>query len=344
MLGLNRKIWVIFQGVACGLMLAGSFSSYAAAPQLLRTCVSDPAGQQGPLYQAVKELELNTLKWGVQLDRQLYADEGDALDNFRRGVCDAIFLTSLQARQFVPFAGSVDAVGGLSNYEQVTDLVRLLTQPKVEALLSQGDYEVAGIVPLGAAYVTVNDRRINSVEGLAGKRIAVLSWDSSQAEMAKMLGAIPVQASVRDYFMRFNSGEVDMMVSPAVAFQPLELHKGLGKKGAIYQFPLINLTASFLIRKSKVPAELEFGHKMRLYLAEKINTTIAGLKKLEQDIPSYYWMVLDPEASRRYQILMREVRLLLTHDGVYDVRMMRILKRIRCKQEPLNEECRLKDE
>lgn len=326
-------------GISFGLV-----SSQAIAVQSVRTCVSDPAGQQGPLYQTVVELELTARKWGVQLERQLYVNEEDALNHFNAGNCDAIFLTSLQARPFVPFAGSIDAVGGLRNYEQVAELIRLLANPKVEPLLSQGDFEAAGVIPLGGAYVMVNDRRINSVENLAGKRIAVLEWDSSQTEMARILGTIPVKATVRDYFMRFNTGEVDMMVSPAVAFQPLELHKGLGKKGGIYQFPLINLTATLLIRKSKVNQAELFAQKMRQHIALNIDGIIASLKKLEQEIPSYYWMVMEPEANSRYQILMREVRLLLAHNGVYDRRMMRVLKRIRCKQEPNHEECRLKDE
>ena len=40
-----------------------------------------------------------------------------------------------------------------------------------------GRYEVAGIIPFGTAYPVVNDRKINTVEALAGKRIASFDYD-----------------------------------------------------------------------------------------------------------------------------------------------------------------------
>lgn len=310
----------------------------------VRTCVFDPAGQQGPLFLMARDLALEARKWGVLLELQAFLDENVATESFRVGDCDAAFISSLRTRQFVKFAGSMDAIGGLMNYAQVEDFVRLLANPRMGKLMVDGDYEVAGVIPLGAAYVMVNDRAIDSVEAVAGKKIAVLDWDQSQAELVRALGARPVLSDIRDYFGKFNNGQVDVIACPAIAFRPLELHKGLGKKGAIYHFPLVNVTASFVLRRSRLPAGTDIGQRARDYTAARVGDTVAAVQQMEQEIPRHYWMALPTGDQQRYLAMMREARLLLTRDGVYDPRMMSLLKRIRCKHEPGNAECSLPDE
>ncbi len=308
------------------------------------TCVFDPAGQQGPIYLMARDQALEARKWGMVLDLRAFTDETVAADSFKAGDCDAAVISSLRARQFVKFAGSVDAIGGLMAYPQVEDFVRLLANPKVGRLMIEGDYEVGGIVPLGAAYVMVNDRTIDSVEAAAGKKIAVLDWDRSQAELVRALGARPVASDIRDYFGKFNNGQVDVIACPAIAFKPLELHRGLGSKGAIYHFPLVNVTASFVLRRSRMPAGRDIGQLARDYAASRVASAVAAIQQMEREIPSHYWMALEPGDQKRYLIMMREARLLLTREGIYDTRMMSLLKRIRCKHEPGNAECTLPDE
>ena len=42
--------------------------------------------------------------------------------------------------------------------------------------------------------------------------------------------------------------------------------------------------------------------------------------------------------------MLREARLKLTQDGIYDPAMMNLMKKVRCRHEPSNEECSLFDE
>ncbi|MFX4729001.1 putative solute-binding protein, partial [Acinetobacter baumannii] len=84
-----------------------------------------------------------------------------------------------------------------------------------------GKFEVVGIAPLGAAYVMVRDRAINSVETAAGKKVAVLEWDRSQAKMVQQMGAQPVASDITNFASKFNNGQVDIIAAPAVAFKPL---------------------------------------------------------------------------------------------------------------------------
>ena len=45
-----------------------------------------------------------------------------------------------------------------------------------------------------------------------------------------------------------------------------------------------------------------------------------------------------------YLKIMREARIQMTKEGYYDKDMMRILKKVRCSQDPKNFECSLNDE
>jgi ABC-type phosphate/phosphonate transport system substrate-binding protein len=50
-------------------------------------------------------------------------------------------------------------------------------------------YEVAGIAPLSSAFIFVRDKSINSIEKAAGKKFAVLSYDSAQKILVQRVGA-----------------------------------------------------------------------------------------------------------------------------------------------------------
>ena len=61
-------------------------------------------------------------------------------------------------------------------------------------------------------------------------------------------------------------------------------------------------------------------------------------------IPKKYWMILEPEHEKSYQEALTKARIALTKEGVYDVTMMKVLKKIRCKIEPNAPECSNNDE
>lgn len=343
-----RPLAALISSLMLLLLTSPALAADAAAPARpltkVKVCIFDPAGQQGPGYSMARDQALEARKWGMDMQLQVFTDERIASESFKVGQCDAVNMSSLRARQFVKFAGSIDSIGGLMTYQQVNDLIQLLASPKIGDLMVEGDYEVAGVIPLGAAYVMVNDRAINSVEKAAGKKVAVLDWDKSQAQLVQRMGAQPVASDISNFFGKFNNGQVDIIACPAIAYKPLELYKGIGTKGAIYRFPVVNVTGAFVIRRSKMPKEHDIGRLARQYIAAKVDMAFDAIKMAEKDIPANQWMDLSPADKDRYTKMMREARLMLTADGTYDPRMMKILKRIRCTRDPANYECALKDE
>jgi hypothetical protein len=173
-------------------------------------CIFDPVGRSGDVFALTRQY----LQGVEGLALRAYSDERLAMEDFKAGQCEGVAVSTFRARQFNAFTGSVDAFGGLSETAALRPLFDLLSHPSLAPALVQGDVEVAGMIPLGSLYVLVNDRRINSVARAAGRRVAVLDWDRSQARLVQGLAAQPVAADVSNYAQRFNNGQVDIIAAP----------------------------------------------------------------------------------------------------------------------------------
>lgn len=318
-------------------------------PLNVKVCIFDPVGNNGPAIQHAKDLVLQAKRWNVFLDIRPYTDERVAAEDFKAGQCDAVALSTFRAKQFNKFMGSFDAVGALQDYNQVRTAMNVLyTNPKVAPYMIEGPYQVGGIVPIGAVYVMVNDRSIDSIEKAAGKKVAVLDFDKSQAKMVQQLGAHPVPSDITNFSGKFNNGQVDIIAAPAIVFRPLELYRGMGEKGGIYRIPLVMMSGSVVFRRDKflqeVPDLDDKIQKIRNFAITYLDQAYALIDSVEKDIPERYWMDLTPEDRDKYFRMMREARLQLIQDGTYDPRMLGLLKKVRCKHSPASYECALKDE
>ena len=321
-------------------------------PLHISVCLFDILGKNGELYNRAKDLVLIARRWNVFTEIQVFTDERITAENFKAGQCDAAGISTLRARQFNQFIGSIDSVGAVPSYEHMRILLKTLLDPKLIPLSITEPYQIVGVLPVGALYVMVRDREINSIEKAAGKRIAVLDWDKSQAEMVQKLGAQPVASDISNFAGKFNNGQVDIIAAPAIAFRPLELYRGLGDKGAMYKFPLAQVTGSLVINRDRLRKKLpDLDQKMLSFrqvglqfMDQFLDELFKYIDKQEADIPAKYWMALKPEDETRYKAMMREARIQMTKDGYYDPRMMKVLKKIRCKIDPANAECALSDE
>lgn len=300
-------------------------------------CVFDPLGTQGPAFGIAKDFALVAKQWKIPLTLKAYTDERVVTEDFKAGQCDGIAVTTLRGRQFNHFVGSLDSVGAVPTNKHLRVALQALASPQMAPAMTTGQYEVIGIAPLGGAYIMVRDRAINSIEKAAGKKIAVLDYDKSQAKMAQQMGLQPVASDITSFAAKFNNGQVDIIAAPAIAYKPFEIYKGLGSTGAVYRFPLIQMTGMMIIRKDKWPADL--GAKARAYSLTQLDRAEALAKQAEDTIPANYWMELSAADKAKYVIMMRESRILLTQDGTYDPKMMKLLKKVRCKIDASAAEC-----
>jgi TRAP-type C4-dicarboxylate transport system substrate-binding protein len=286
--------------LAAGLALTAPAVVAAPAafekPLNMSFCVYDPVGTKGDAATRANDLALAARKWNVFTSIKVYTDERIAAEDFKAGQCDGVVVTSLRARQFNKFMGSIDAIGGIRNYNEMRALLKTLSSPKIAPLTISGPYQVVAAIPLGAAYVFVNDRSINSIEKAAGKKVAVLEWDKSQAKLVQQLGAQPVASDISNFAGKFNNGQVDVVVAPAVVFKPLELYRGLGDKGGIYRMPLVMMSGSVVFRRDKFLKEIpdldDKLQKIRNFAITYLDQAYALIDSVEKDIPAKYWLAL----------------------------------------------------
>ncbi|MFA9203066.1 MAG: putative solute-binding protein [Flavobacteriales bacterium] len=323
-------------------MAAATLAVSANNAQAQVVCVFDLLGTSGDVYTMMKDYALAANGWGAKVTLKPYTDERVASEDFKAGQCDAVALTGMRGRQFNSFVGSIDAIGAVPSNAAARAVMQLVSKPQLATDMVQNGYEVAGVTPMGSAYLFVNDRSINTLAKAAGKKIAVLDYDKAQARMVQRVGAQPVSADITTFGGMFNNGQVDIVGAPAIAFKPLELHKGLGAKGAIAKFPILQVTGNIIIRQNKFPAG--FGQKSREWVATQLPRALAMAEKTEKDIPAKYWMEIPANDQVGYIKLMREARIELTKEGFYNTKMMSLLKRVRCQQNPSSFECALKDE
>jgi hypothetical protein len=313
-----------------------------------KICIFDPVGAGGEGAQAAKDYNIAMGKFGVDLEAKIYMDERVAVEDFRTGQCDGVTATALRTRQFNALSASLDSVGASSivrngkvdmaaSFDVVRRFIQTLSAPKAASLMVVGEYEVAGILPLGAAYAFVNDRTINTLEKAAGKRVGAFDYDPAQAQLIQRIGARPVAVNVANFASMFNNGNVDVIAAPALVYKPFELYKGLGKKGGVGRFPLTILTYQLIIRADKFPKG--FGQHSREYVAARFEQVLPIIQRVEKDIPESMW--IDPPASDvdRYMVMMRQGRVVMADKGFYDKTGLKIIKKIRCSIQAEAPEC-----
>jgi Family of unknown function (DUF6091) len=335
----------IHWGVA--VLLSASMSSAALAANQ-RVCVYDPLGVSGELYRELTDFRIELSKIGANVELKTYTNEAIATEDFRSGQCDGLMATALRTRQFNATTAALDSPGAASilrngridmdaSFDVVRRFVGLLSSPKATSLVRQGDYEVAGILPLGAAYAFVNDRKIKTLKDAAGKRVAAFENDKSQAQLIQRVGAVPVSVNITNFSTMFNNGNVDVIIAPAIVYKPFELYKGLGKNGAVTKFPIAILTYQLVVRHASFPKE--FGQRSRSYFHKNFDRALSLVRRADNDIPEKYWVEPSPEENDAYTVMMRQGRVLMANKGYYDKPGLKLIKKIRCSIEPAAPEC-----
>ncbi|MCH8179967.1 MAG: hypothetical protein IIA02_09335 [Proteobacteria bacterium] len=316
-------------------------------------CVWDVAGKTGDVYAQATDYAIAMQKHGADIELKSYVDERVAIEDFRAGQCDGVVATAFRTRQFNQLAGSLDSIGSTTivkggkvdidaSYEVVRKVIQVFADPKASKLMVEGNFEVAGIFPLGAAYPMVRDRKMNSVEALSGKKIAAFDYDKAQGMMIQRIGAQPVSVDVTNIGPKFNNGFVDMVTLPAVAFKPFELYKGIGKTGGIGRLPILIPTVQMVVNKTKFPEG--FGEASRQYWLSKFDNALRLIKIAENGIPANLWEELPVDAVPKYVLMFRESRIEIAKQGLYNKQGLNIIKRARCSINPSDAECASKTE
>lgn len=329
---------IIISALSLSLLGLAPLAS-ADAPIKRSACVFDIAGASGDMYNLMKDYKTMAMGQGVDLSLKPYTDEKIAGEDFKAGVCDAVMMTGIRARNFNLYSGTLAAVGAIPDYQTLKVVLKVLSSgnKKINERLTTGPNEVAGIVPMGAAYLFVNDRSMNNINALSGKKISVMGYDPHEAMMAKIAGMSPVKSDITNFAGRFNNGSVDVCFAPIAAYDALELYKGLSPDGGIVRFVLGQLVAEVLIKTDRFPAG--FGQTSREWMFGQFDRAMKIIKNAEDAVDPKWWIDISDEDKKGYNELFRKSRIIIRDKGVYDADMTHLLFKIRCSIDGSRGEC-----
>jgi len=314
-----------------------STTSYASAQKTHYLCVFDPVGRNGDVYSMAKDIALDFLSLGVKLSLYPYSTESAAKADFRAGLCDAVALTGIHAREYNKFTSSIEAVGAISNYEDLWTVISTLAQQRVAPLFVEGGLEVAAIYPAGAMYVFLKDKNITAPEDFAGQRMITLHKDKISHAIANSLGAIAVNGDTTNFASKFKRGRVDVISAPAAVTEALELDKSMQPNGGVIDIPLWMLTLQVVIQPDKFPSG--FGQQSRELSLDYFDTVVNGIVKTAEKKLKDYWIVTDDQTKQQWEPIFAKLRADMAVEGEYDPRMLKLLKKLRCRSYPERDEC-----
>jgi hypothetical protein len=311
-------------------------------------CVWDILGKSGDVYNLVLDQSLHMAKLGMPFELRAYTDERVAVEDYRAGQCVGVVATGFRVRPFNAVTGSIDSMGSslvikagkvdmAASQEVLRRMITVFSSPQGAKLMREGTNEVAGILPVGAAYPMIRDRAVTKLDQLSGKRIGVFDQDKPQAMLIQQLGAQAVSVDVSNVGTKFNNGMVDMIHLPAITYKPFELSKGMGAQGTVVRVPAMFPTVQLLINADKLPAG--FGEASRQFWLAQFDRQTQNIQRAEAGIPAKVWSDVEPAVLAKYVGNLTEGRLMGAKQGLYAKRTLNLLKKARCAVSPENAEC-----
>lgn len=303
-------------------------------------CIFDPVGNSGDIVALFKDYQVNLPSWGNKVKLKAHTDEGIIVNELKSGACDGAVLTGLSARPFNKFAATVEAVGGTlgdDNMRQLLQVVLTMADKQANKYLKNSHYEVAAIIPAGAVYSFMRDKNHASINRQQGLKIAVLQGDEVSQSIVRSVGASTIMATTTSFAGQFNNGNVEIVYAPALAYEPLELYRGIGSKGGVLNLPLLQLTWQLIIRSDKFAPE--FGKKTRAYAALNFDPAFDLVNNSRAKIKPNMWIQPSTEQIKEYENLLQKSRIRLGNEGIYDTTMLKIMRKMRCQASPTRAEC-----
>lgn len=323
--------------IKAALMTASVFAATEAVAEKKTLCVFDPLGSAGDGFNVMKDYAIEMKGQGVDFELKPYTDEGVAMGDFLSKKCNAVAATDLRTRQYNKFSGTVSAVGALPSYKELKKVLKTLARPKAAKYMDDKKFSIMGIFPMGAGYLFVNDRSIDTVGELAGKRIATLDYQKDAIHMVNHVKSTVVPSDITNFGGKFNNGSADICYAPALGYNAYELYRGLGDKGGIVRYPLAQLTMQILTFSDEFDAKSR--QKSREIIFGLYDKALKVIKKNEKAIAANHWLDIPAKDIEKYQEMFRQNRLELRESGIYHPKLLTLMRKIRCKESPKSSEC-----
>ena len=330
-----KKIKFITAVVSCLMSFVSSAQSSDTTK--INWCVFDVLGASGPAKEMVDDYKIKALRWGIEFKTQYFIDEQEAAEQYESGACDLVNLPDFRARKYNHFTGSINAVGAIPDYKHLGIAIQTLASTEAQPFMTVGEHEIFGISLIGGLHSFLADRSWVTPELLVGKRISILEGVEESEYLNQQTGMVAVMSGLSDVFNNFNNKVVDATVAPLIVYEGLEMKKGLGVNGGISRYPFAMATMQLIARWEKFPEGV--GQKSREFVADSHASIVRTIKSYEDTVPDNYWFDIPLEGFYYWDNLFSRSRRVLSEQGIYNEKMIKLLRKVRCKSYPDRAEC-----
>jgi len=187
-------------------------------------------------------------------------------------------------------------------------------------------------------YAFVKDRSVDTIDDFSGKSIAILNSDPQMRKFADLAGSSQIDVTLSNFAGKFNRGEIDILIMPALAYNTFELYEGLGDMGGIIDYRLYYGMLQTISKQDEFPED--FGSKMRNYMLTRMKAISKMVRDAEEEIPEKYWIETNQFVKDDINHFSKRVRLALREDDVNNPMALKLFWKIRCRLDPSRGECK----
>lgn len=322
---------------ACVAFGVASFSQHSLASDL-NLCVFDIVGANGETMAVAKDYALAAKQWGVNITPIVYTKLDAAQNDFDHNKCGGLVADNFTSKKYNNFVGTIGAVGAVPNYAIAQKVLLALSNPKLANRMQNARYEVVGYMPYGLAYFITKDRSLNSLSQLNGKRLGVLSTDTSQRRIAQKVGMQPVYMNFDNATTKFRDNEFDLVPAPLIVYKPFEVEKIIGTQGGIINYPLALVTMNFILSKGNYPND--FAQKSRQWFSQRSGQMIKNVMRWDATVPKRVMYDISDIDRSGYDMLLAQLRKEFIENKTYDASMMILINHLRCAQDSQFIDCK----
>ncbi|WP_231882856.1 putative solute-binding protein, partial [Oleiphilus sp. HI0132] len=136
----------------------------------------------------------------------------------------------------------------------------------------------------------------------------------------------PVTVTLSNFADKFKTGEVDIVIMPALAYNTFELYEGLADKGGIIDYRLYYGMLQTIARRDQFPED--FGNKMRNYMLTRMKAMNKMVVDAEEEIPKHYWIKTNQFVKDEIDHFSKRIRLALQDDQINNPTALKLFWKI----------------
>lgn len=266
-----------------------------------------------------------------------YVDPGQISGALVEGECDAAWMPAALGEPDWPASVSLEAPGGLPDFSHMDTVSQVLVNERSRDWLVSNESEVIGWLFAGQSYLFLSRAPDGQhvASWFTGKVIGAVN--EIQARMINEAGGTAARLDAIRATGAFNNGSIDGLFAPLADYSILELFKGLQPDGVVIDFAFETGMRQLLAKANAFTSD-QASWSRAFFLAMQAEVP-ALLDEDRSSVPQDKLYEVSDDARAEGKVFLRDIRIHARDDGLYDQRILALMRKVRCKLDASLAEC-----